>query len=269
MLESVVVKQLTTQQEYEQVFALEQEIWQSEYEPMHELLKQDATNVLLIGAYLHDQLIGFNYSEKKDSALLYSHLLGIKREYREKGVGELIKLLQKEIAEDEGFMKCLWTFEPLAAYTAHLYFTKLRTYSTTYLQDVAPEIGKAIVLPADRLEVELDVGDHDHLRWDAKIEELREDAQDIVQSVLNDKGLPMLQAFTPQELYVKDAYTLPIPTNFVKVTLENNELAADWRAKTRAVFTTLFQQGYVVLQLNPINEHICRYLFVKRSLFAL
>ena len=269
MLESVVVMQLTTIEQFEQVSALEQEIWQKRYEPMHAALQQSSSSALLIGAYLNEQLIGFNYSEKKEDGLLYSYLLGIKREFREKGVGELIKLKQKEVAEDEGFTKCKWMFEPLEAYTAHLYFTKLRGYSYSYHNDYPVEMGKSVIAPVDRLEVELDVMDHDYLRWDLKIEELRDDASDIVTTSLNTVGFPVLNAFDPSLSYIKDAYTLPIPTNFKKLAIESAPLAEEWRYKTRSIFNTLFAQGYVVLQLNPINNQICRYLFVKRSLFAL
>lgn len=269
MLESVVVKQLTTHEQFEQVLALEQEIWQQKFGPMHAALEQASSSALLIGAYLDEQLIGFNYSEKQDEHLLYSYLLGIKRIYREKGVGELIKLKQKEIADELQMTTCKWMFEPLEAYTAHLYFTKLRSYSTNYYEDSALEIGKALVTPVDRLEVELDVADEDYLRWDAKIEELREDAFSLVPWSLNVAGRPVLDEFDAALSYGKDAYTLPIPTAFAKLSLETPALAEDWRYKTRVIFKTMFAQGYVILRLTPVNEHICHYLFVKRSLFAL
>lgn len=269
MLESVVVKQLTTNEQFEQVLALEQEIWQQSYAPMHAALEKASSTTLVIGAYLKDQLIGFNYSERQDDDLLYSYVLGIKREYREVGVGELIKLKQKEVAEELGLTKCKWVFEPLEARMAQLNFTKLRGYSTSYFKDREVEIGTARVSPVDRLEVELDVADHDYLRWDAKIEEVAEEVTEIAPWSLNVVGLPVLGDFDMEITNSKDAYTLPIPTYITKVTIESPSLAEDWRYKTRAVFSALFEQGYAVMRLIPTNEHVSHYLFVKRSLFAL
>lgn len=269
MLESVVVKQLTTNEQFEQVLALEQEIWQQSYEPMHTALKKASSKTLVIGAYLDDQLIGFNYSERVSEHLLYSYLLGIKREFREVGVGELIKLKQKEIAEEWGLTKCKLLFEPLEARIAHLNLTKLRGYSTSYYENREAEIGETVVSPVDRLEVELDVADHDHLRWDAKVEELQDEVMEIVPWSLNVVGLPVLGEFDIEVSNLKDAYTLPIPTYMAKLAIESPSLAEDWRYKTRAIFKTLFEQGYAVMQLVPTNEHVSHYLFVKRSLFAL
>ncbi len=269
MLESVVVKQLTTEEQFEQARALEQEIWQQGYEPMEKAFAQGAVSALVIGAYLEDELIGFNYSEQQEEDVLCSHVLGIKRAYREAGVGELIKLKQKELAADLGMTRCIWLFEPLEARTAHLNFTKLRGYSTDYFVNRKVEIGAPLVEPVDRLQVELDVTDEDYLRWDSKVEELQEEATDIAEWSLNLVGLPVLGEFNTEITYLKDAYKLPIPTYFKKIAIESPSLAEDWRYKTRAVFSTLLGQGYVVVKLVPTNEHVSHYLLVKRSLFAL
>lgn len=272
MLELVMVKQLETAAEMENILELEKEIWRGPYEPMHQMLKNDAERTLVIGAYLKDELIGFCYGDQTEDDTLSSHLLGIKREYREMGVGELLKLKQKEIAGERGYTKCKWMFEPLEAHTAHLYFTKLRAYGAAYYENREPEMGAPLDIPADRLLVEWDVVDEDHLRWDAKIDELKEEAVEIVPWSLNVVGLPVLDIehqFDRSISYLKDAYTLAIPMNFMKINIESPSLAEDWRYKTRAVFQTLFQQGYIVVCLAQTNEHVSHYLFVKRTLFAL
>lgn len=272
MLESVIVKQLKTPEELEMVFALEQEIWQDTYTPMHQMLKEDADKTLLVGAYLEDKLIGFSYGDRTTEGILFSHLLGIKREYREIGVGELLKLKQKELADDLGYTKCQWMFEPLEARTAYLYFTKLRAYGTGYTENQRPEMGGTSAIPTDRLVVEWNITDEDYLRWDAKIDELKEEATEIAPSSLTIVGLPVLDIehqFDRDISYLKDAYTLAIPSNFIKVKIESPSLAEDWRYKTRTVFQTLFAQGYMIVCLTQTNEHVSHYLFVKRALFAM
>ncbi|MGM9951308.1 MAG: GNAT family N-acetyltransferase [Lysinibacillus sp.] len=272
MLELVMVKQLETAEEMENMLELEREIWRGTYEPMHQMLKKDAERTLVIGAYLKDELIGFCYGDQAEEGILYSHLLGIKREYREMGVGELLKLKQKELAGERGHLKCKWMFEPLEARAAHLYFTKLRAYGTAYYENREPEMEASSGISTDRMLAEWDVADDDHLRWDAKIDELQEEAGEIVPWSLNVVGLPVLdmeRQFDPGISYLKDAYTIAIPMNLMKIHIESPALAEDWRYKTRAVFQTLFQQGYIIVCLAQTNEHVGHYLFVKRTLFAL
>lgn len=272
MLESVAVKRITTKEELEKVFGLEQEIWQEVYEPMHQMLKEEINHTLLVGAYLEGELIGFSYGDRASEGFLYSHLLGIKRQYREMGVGELLKLKQKELADELGYTKCQWLFEPLEARTAYLYFTKLRAYGTSYIENREPEMGETSAISPDRLVVEWNITDEDHLRWDAKIEELKDMALEIVPSSLTIVGLPVLDSehqFDSAISYLKDAYTLAIPSSFMKIKVESPALAEDWRYKTRIIFQTLFQQGYMIVCLAPTNEHVSHYLFVKRTLFAM
>ena len=277
MLESVVVKQLQTIEEIEEVRQLEREIWASECVPMHEIVSSINNGGLVLGAYLKNELIGFNYGNagfEDGEPYLYSHMLGIKREFRELGVGELIKHRQKELAGEMGYIKSKWTFDPLEARSGYLNFTKLRTYSKTYCPNYYGELNDPFnkLLPSDRILVEWNINDGDYLRWDSKIEELKEEAVEIVPWSLSIVGLPILDkdhAFDRNISFIKDAYLLPVPISFQKIKVESPSLAEDWRYKTRTIFQTLFSQGYAVVHLTQKNEHVGYYLFVKSSLFAL
>ena len=277
MLESVVVKELQTIEEIEEVRQLEQEIWASECVPVHQIVSSINNGGLVLGAYLRNELIGFTYGNagfEDGEPYLYSHMLGIKREFRELGVGELIKHRQKEIAGEMGYVKSKWTFDPLEARNGYLNFTKLRTYSKTYLPNYYGELNDSFnkLLPSDRILVEWNINDGDYLRWDLKIEELLEEAVEIVPWSLSIVGLPILdkdQIFDRNISFIKDAYLLPVPVSFQKIKVESPSLAEDWRYKTRTIFQTLFSQGYAVVHLTQKNEHVGHYLFVKSSLFAL
>ena len=277
MLESVVVKELQTIEEIEEVRQLEREIWASECVPVHQIVSSINNGGLVLGAYLKNELIGFNYGNAgfgEGEPYLYSHMLGIKREFRELGVGELIKHRQKEIAEEMGYAKSKWTFDPLEARSGYLNFTKLRTYSKTYLPNYYGQLEDPFnkLLPSDRILVEWNINDGDYLRWDSKIEELKEEALEIIPWSLNLVGLPMLDkdyVFDRHLSFIKDAYLLPVPLSFQKIKVESPALAEDWRYKTRTIFQALFSQGYAVVHLTQKNEHVAHYLFVKSSLFAL
>lgn len=277
MLESVVVKELTTIEQIEQARELEYMIWATERIPTHQTIAFSRNGGFVLGAYLQDTLIGFSYScpgYVDGEVYLYSHLLGIKREYREKGVGELIKCFQKDIAMERGYTKCKWVFDPLEARNAYLNFTKLGVFSDTYIANCYGELEDPFnrFLPTDRVFVEWQLIDNDYLRWNAKVEELLEDAQPLVEWSLSAVGLPMLdqeETFNKNMRFVHDAYLLPIPNDFQKIKIDNPTLAEDWRYKTREILQTLFAQGYLIIHLVKDAQHINQYLLVKRSLFAL
>jgi predicted GNAT superfamily acetyltransferase len=277
MLESVTVKQLTTIEQVEEARKLEHDIWAVGSIPVHQTIATMRNGGIVLGAYLNDELIGFNYScpgYMDEQVYLYSHMLGVKRAYREQGVGELMKIYLKDIASERGYRNCRWTFDPLESRSGFLNFSKLRGYSDTYIPNCYGEMEDPFnrALPTDRLCVEWQFVDNDYLRWDSKVEELFEEAKPVVNWSLNTVGLPMLdeeKKFQSNEALLKDAYTLPIPTNFQKIKVESPALADDWRYKTRNILQSMFEQGYKIIHLSKENTHICQYLLVKRSLFAL
>ncbi|MEO4054966.1 GNAT family N-acetyltransferase [Solibacillus sp. CAU 1738] len=279
MLELVVVKEMETLDELEQVRQLEQAIWSTSCTPIHQLVAFINNGGFVLGAYLNDELIGFNYSYAgfvSGEHYLYSHLFGVKREFRELGVGELLKLYQKEQARSYGHSKCKWIFDPLETRNGYLNFTKLRGYATTYEANVYGQLNDDFnkKLPSDRVFVEWQLEDDDALRWYAKIEELLEEAEELVPWSFSLVGLPMLDAqniFDPALSYHRDAYLLPVPQYFQKIKVESPALAEDWRYKTRTIFETMFKQGYAIIHLvkGQGQEAVHFYLLVKKSLFAL
>lgn len=279
MLELVEVKEMQSLNELEQVRQLEQEIWTTSNTPIHQLVGFIKNGGFVLGAYLHNELIGFNYSYAgimNDDHYLYSHLCGIKREYRELGVGELLKLYQKERALAYGHSKCKWIFDPLETRNGYVNFTKLRGYATTYEKNVYGQLSDDFnkLLPSDRILVEWHLEDEDSLRWYAKIDELLEEAEELVPWSFSLVGLPMLDqqnSFDPALSYIRDAYLLPVPQYFQKIKIESPALAEDWRYKTRTILEEMFNQGYAIIHLlkGQGQEAVHFYLLVKKSLFAL
>lgn len=277
MLESVIVKELTTIKQLEEARQLEHAIWDIDSIPVHQTIASIRNGGLVLGAYLNEELIGFNYSfpgYMDGDVYLYSHMLGIKREFRELGVGELIKIYQKDIAIERGYRKCKWTFDPLEARSGFLNFSKLRSTSSIYIANCYGEMEDPFNrhLPSDRLYAEWQLVDNDYLRWDVKVEELMEEAEPVAEWSLSPAGLPLLdkdRKFDKESALIRDAYLLPVPHDFQKIKVESAPLAEDWRYKTRAIFQTMFGQGYIIIHLTKHNEHVNHYLLVKRSLFSI
>lgn len=277
MLNSVEIRQLTTIDELNEATLLEKQIWHTDSAQLHHLVAANDHGALLLGAFLHDELIGINYSYPafvNNETYLYSHLLGVKSEYRDSGVGELLKLKLKEIGQQRGFTKCQWLCDPLESSIAFLNFTKLRTYTQGYYENYYGHLNDYFnnTLPSDRFKIDWDLVDNDYLRWDAKVEECLEEAVELVPWSLNLDGWPMLDeenVFDSGQSYTEEAYFLYIPKHFQKIKLECPTLAEEWRYKTRKMMMTLMQQSYTIVYLQKVNEHVNRYLFVKRGQFAI
>ncbi|MER1998187.1 MAG: GNAT family N-acetyltransferase [Lysinibacillus sp.] len=273
MLELVSVRELKTIDEFNEARMLEKQIWDADSAQLHYLVAARDHGALLLGAFYEQALIGFVYSYpayKDGEAYLYSHQLGIKREYRERGIGELLKLKQRDIALERGFKKCIWTFDPLLARNAYLNFTKLRAFALKYTDNYYGELEDVFnnSLPSDRFTVQWDLEDDDYLRWDQKVEECIETAVELSAWYKGSLGLPVLQKFADKPL-TEDAYFVYIPHHFQKIKLESPQLAEDWRLKTRELIQMLMQNNYTAVYLQPVNDYVARYVFVKRGQFVI
>ena len=277
MLEEVVVKKLQTIEQLQEMQLLEHEIWNRHASPVTQLITVINNGGIVLGAYYKSELVGINYAfpaYKEGKAYLYSLLLGVKRKYREQGIGELLKIHLREHALELGYDRCLWVFDPLESRNAYLNFSKLRAYAYQYIPNFYGELQDpfSIHLPTDRVFIEWFLNDTDYLRWDEQIDELVEQATEIVKWEKTIAGLPVLDlenTFDAQFSYLHDAYILAIPSNFQKLKVESAALAEDWRYKVRNIMMTLFSQGYAIVKLIKKDADVNYYVFVKKSLLAI
>ncbi|MBI6863995.1 GNAT family N-acetyltransferase [Lysinibacillus fusiformis] len=274
MLEQVQIHKVMTPIELAEVQKLNAEIWGSQAIPTHQLLAVVQNGGLVLGAYLEERLIGFNYcfvGYHDGEIYLHSHMIGVKKAYREQGVGELLKHAQQEYAKENGIQLVLWLFEPLEVSLANLAFLKLNAISYRYENDYygALEDDFNEGLPSDRLIVEWWI---EREQMADSIDELEEIAQEIVPWTLTVDGLPVLDVdntFQMEHSFHQEAYLLPIPQYLQKVKVESPKLAEDWRYKIRKILTALFNQGYAIVRVKKHPEYVHSYLLVRRSLLAL
>ena len=95
MLEDIVVKRLQTIEQFQEMQLLEQEIWNRHAIPVTQLVAVNSNGGIILGAYQDTELVGINYAFpafKNGQVYLYSLILGVKRKYREQGIGELLKI---------------------------------------------------------------------------------------------------------------------------------------------------------------------------------
>jgi predicted GNAT superfamily acetyltransferase len=114
-----------------------------------------------------DSMVGFAFSlpgvKSRDGipcAYLHSHMLAVREEYRNRGIGCKLKLAQRVEALSRGIRHMEWTFDPLEIKNAFLNIHKLGAVVCRYFEDFYGVSSSRLQagLPTDRLlaEWELD-----------------------------------------------------------------------------------------------------------------
>ncbi len=87
---------------------------------------------------------------------LHSHMLAVKDDYRNRGIGRLLKLEQRREALQRGIRHMEWTFDPLEIKNAHLNLARLGARCHRYTVDFYGHTSSKLQagLPTDRLFAE-------------------------------------------------------------------------------------------------------------------
>jgi predicted GNAT superfamily acetyltransferase len=119
-----------------------------------------------LGAFDGGRMAGFLLAIpgiKKDSGIqyLHSHMLGVLRDYRNAGVGRMLKLAQREDALARGISLIEWSFDPFEAKNAYFNLERLGALVRRYVPNMygitaSPLHGD---LPTDRCIAEWWIGE--------------------------------------------------------------------------------------------------------------
>jgi len=250
-----------------EVIALEQEIWGAS-------VPEDAVGVpmfvatlkrgaILLGACDNSRLIGFVYSFpglKDGRPMQWSHMLGVRPEFRASGVGRALKLEQRRRCLASGIDLMEWTFDPLVAVNAHLNFRRLGVVVDEYVVDAYGDSVSPLHrgAPTDRFIAQ----------WRMR--------SPRVEAVLSGAGppaggdawgdVPHVNTVGQEDGWlVCNAYdvarnqptlAVSIPPRFTDMLERGPELAYAWRLATREIFTAYLSRGYRVVDflLGPDAE---------------
>src|SRR5215472_4937317 len=113
----------------------------------------------VLAAFHKNQPVGFALAfagTHSGKVHLHSHMVGVVREYQDRGVGRLLKLAQGEDAISRGIEQIEWTFDPLQLKNAHFNLTKLGAIVRRYVPNVYGRTSSPLHsgLPTDRLVAE-------------------------------------------------------------------------------------------------------------------
>ena len=125
-------------EEFRACVALQKEVWNftdAELVPLRMFVVADKVGGQVMGAFDGKTMVGFALSvpgTRSGHVYLHSHMLAVRKEYRNGGLGRRMKLMQRQDALARGIELIEWTFDPLEIKNAYLNIEKLGAISRRY-----------------------------------------------------------------------------------------------------------------------------------------
>lgn len=239
--EKIEVRKIVSIPDMEACVQLQQAVWQFrdlDIVPRRMFAVANAIGGQVLGAWAADALIGYALAIpglRDGRPYFHSHMLAVAPEYRNRGVGKMLKLAQREDALARGIDLIEWTFDPLEVKNAFFNIEKLGAIVRRYTPDfygasTSPLHGN---LPTDRL----------HAEWRLRTARVRAliAGEDLPQYSIN-------ETITVTYSRASSGGTLhPLPT-----------LALESLLNLRHEFTTAFSSGLTVLRFQNLSgESAC------------
>jgi predicted GNAT superfamily acetyltransferase len=134
----VIIRKCEALAELQACFALQKEVWKfsdADLIPVRMFVVASQIGGQVIGAFADRELVGFVIAipgMRNGHSYLHSHMLAVRQEYRNGGLGRRLKLHQREDALGRGFELMEWTFDPLEIKNAYLNIEKLGAIARRY-----------------------------------------------------------------------------------------------------------------------------------------
>ena len=136
--DAIVIRRCQGLDELRTCVALQKEIWNftdAELVPLRMFVVAEKVGGQVMGAFDGKEMVGFALSvpgARSGHVYLHSHMLAVRKEQRNSGLGRRLKLLQREDALARGIELIEWTFDPLEIKNAFLNIEKLGAISRRY-----------------------------------------------------------------------------------------------------------------------------------------
>jgi predicted GNAT superfamily acetyltransferase len=187
----------------------------------------------VLGAFHGQELVGFTLALvgwRDRKPFLHSHMTAVVEAYRDRRIGQRLKLFQREDALARGIALIEWTFDPLIARNAHFNFMRLGVIARRYLPNVYGITTSPLhaALPTDRVVAEW------HLRSPRVTRTLAKERAAIKAS--------------------KNAVRILIPHEIESLKQSNPERAAEIQSKIREEFMDAFANGYVSTAVTTVDS---------------
>ena len=162
--DSMVIRKCHQLDEMRACVAVQKEVWNfsdAELVPLRMFVVADKVGGQVIGAWEREagEMAGFALAipgARSGESYLHSHMLAVRRQHQNAGLGRRIKLFQRDDALARGFELIEWTFDPLEIKNAYLNIEKLGAIARRYTINQYGITSSPLQggLPSDRLVAE-------------------------------------------------------------------------------------------------------------------
>lgn len=135
---AVELRQCHGIEDFRACVTLQKEVWNftdAELVPLRMFVVADKVGGQVMGAFDGDTMVGFALSvpgTRSGHIYLHSHMLAVRKDHRNGGLGRQLKLMQREDALARGIELIEWTFDPLEIKNAYLNIEKLGAVARRY-----------------------------------------------------------------------------------------------------------------------------------------
>lgn len=147
----IEIRSLETHEEFQACVRLQQLTWGPGYGdivPASLLKVSQKIAGIVAGAFLpNDRLVAFVYGltgVDGGRLLHWSHMLAVRDDLRNRGIGRKLKKFQADRIRSEGVEEMRWTFDPLVARNAHLNLGHLEVQVKDYVPHMYAETGSGL-----------------------------------------------------------------------------------------------------------------------------
>jgi predicted GNAT superfamily acetyltransferase len=262
------------------VVSIQIEVWGEDGEvvPASVLLASIKRGGILVGAYEGDYLVGFVWSMpgwRDGVPTQWSHMLGVRPIARGAGLGEQLKIAQRDRALATPVDLIEWTFDPLQAQNAHLNMATLGCVATTYRVNTYGEMIGPLHrgTPTDRLVAEWWIRKpHVERRLAARTARAAghfiarsADVAKAPSAIATRQTGEWLECLSADASLDAPRIAVPIPPRFTELQQQATDAALAWRLMTREIFLAYLSRGYRVVDFFRDLQEGGQYLLAEAS----
>ncbi len=237
----IEIKKIETLADFKKTIAIQQSAWgfsDIETESYHLMTRIQKYGGIVQGLFLDDDLVGFTLAvigKWQGEYFIFSHMAAVKKEYQGCGYGFLLKKAQRAEALKMGYKLMRWCFDPLEAQNSFFNIHRLGVVADEYERDVygQGESGLFEGLATDRLIA----------CWELQSQRAVERVTQKIPLFIEEIPTGNLASFDRDIAYIE------IPRDIRLLKKSYLAQAGEWRSKTRELFETAFQAGFMAKEI--------------------
>ena len=139
MTSDISIRKCTALDDFHRCVAIQKSVWGEsdlEVEPYVTFVVANQTGGQVIGAFDGDTMVGFTLAMaaiRGNTRYLHSHMTGVLLSHRDRRIGRMLKLFQRDEALAREIRLVEWTFDPLETRNGHFNFNRLGALSRQFI----------------------------------------------------------------------------------------------------------------------------------------